>query len=91
MVSAPRDAPDEEGVTFVREDDGSVTAKDLETGLARDGDTRAEALRYPSEVIELHEGGGEPIDDPDAFLEEEVGIDSDDVADEPKELPDFIQ
>jgi predicted RNase H-like HicB family nuclease len=77
-------------VIFIREDDGSITATDPETGLARGGDTRAEALRYLSEVIELHEGGGEPIDDPDASLEEEVGIDPEDVADEPKELPDFM-
>ena len=88
MASATRDASDGEGVIFIREDDGSVTAKDLETGLARGGDTRAEALRFLSEVLELHEGGGESIDDPDAFLEEELGID---VADEPKELPDSMQ
>lgn len=91
MASATRDAPDEEGVIFIREDDGSITAKDLETGLARGGDSRAEALRYLSEVLELHEGGGESIDDPDAFLEEELGIDTADVDDEPKELPDFMK
>lgn len=91
MASTARDAPDEEGVIFIREDDGSVTAKDLETGLARGGETRAEALRSLSEVLELHEGGGEPIEDPHAFLEAELGIDADDVADEPKELPDFLQ
>ncbi|SEH41671.1 hypothetical protein SAMN05192561_101811 [Halopenitus malekzadehii] len=91
MASATRDAPDGEGVEFIHEDDGSITARDLETGLARGGDTRGEALRYLSEVLELHEGGGEPIDDPDAFLEEELGIDPDEVPDEPKELPDFMR
>ncbi len=57
------------GVVFERENDGSVTATDLETGLARGGDTRAEALAQLAEVLELHEGSGESIDDPDAFLE----------------------
>jgi hypothetical protein len=88
MASATRDAPDEEGVEFIHEEDGSITAKDIETGVASFGDTKAEALRMLAEAIELHEGGGESIDDPDAFLEEELGID---VADEPKGLPDFMQ
>ena len=65
MASATRDAPDEEGVIFIREDDGSITAKDLETGLARGGDARAETLRHLSEALEVHEGGCKPIEDPD--------------------------
>jgi len=88
MASTARDAPEEEGVIFIREDDGSITAKDLETGLARGGDTRAEALRYLSEVLTLHEGGGEPITEEDL---KEFGIEDLEVADEPKELPDFMQ
>jgi hypothetical protein len=40
-------------VEFVREDDGSVTARGLETRLARGGDTRAEALAQPAEVFLL--------------------------------------
>lgn len=42
MSSATRDDRNQ-GVVFEHEDDGSITATDLETGLARGGDTRAEA------------------------------------------------
>lgn len=73
MASASRDR-DEDGIHFVHEDDGSVTAVDEETGLARGGDTKSEALTQLAEVLTLHEGGGEPIDDPDAFLRDELGI-----------------
>ena len=59
MASATRYAPDEEGVEFIHEEDGSITAKDIETGVASFGDTKAEALRMLAEAIELHEGGGE--------------------------------
>jgi predicted RNase H-like HicB family nuclease len=89
MASATRDRDESEGVVFVRENDGSITAKDLETGLARGGDTRAEALAQLAEVLELHEGG-EQIDDPDAFLREELDIDLDEIDDD-RELPDFLE
>lgn len=68
MASTTREGDDLEGVEFVREDDGSITAKDLQTGVARGGDTRAEALAQLAEVLELHEGGGESIENPDEFL-----------------------
>jgi predicted RNase H-like HicB family nuclease len=90
MASATRDRDESEGVVFVREEDGSITAKDLETGLARGGDTRAKALAQLAEVLELHEGGGEAIDDPDAFLREELDVDPDE-PDGDRELPDFLQ
>lgn len=61
MVDSAYGNDDPEGIEFVREEDGSITARDLETGLARGGDTRAEALAQLAEVLELHEGGGEPI------------------------------
>jgi len=80
---------DEPGVEFVVEDDGSITARDLETGLARGGDSKAEALAALAEVLELHEGGGEPIDDPDEFLREELDIDPDE-RDGDREQPDFL-
>ncbi|MDB2271054.1 hypothetical protein PM032_08460 [Halorubrum ezzemoulense] len=80
MASETRDARDGEGVKFIHEDDGSITAKDIETGVASFGDTKAEALRMLAEAIELHEGGGEPIDDEEAFLEE-IGVDPDEVDD----------
>ncbi|WP_311172538.1 type II toxin-antitoxin system HicB family antitoxin [Halobellus ordinarius] len=88
MASTTRDAPDDEGVIFIREDDGSITAKDLETGLARGGDSRAEALRYLSEVLELHEGGGEPVTEADL---EELGLEDIVASGETKELPDFMK
>jgi predicted RNase H-like HicB family nuclease len=88
MASATRDHDEAEGIVFHREDDGSITATDLETGLVRGGDTRAEALAQLAEVLALHEGDGERIDDPDAFLQDELGIEP---SDEDRELPDFLQ
>ncbi len=75
-------------VKFVVEDDGSITARDLETGLARGGDTKSEALAQLAEVLELHENGGEPITDPDTFLGEELDIDPDEIEGD-REQPDF--
>lgn len=66
------DAPD--GVEFVHEDDGRVTARHLKSGVASFGDTEAEALRQLADALESHFGAGESIDDPDAYLAE-MGID----------------
>jgi hypothetical protein len=88
MASAT-DEPDgegPEGVEFIREDDGSITARDLETGLARGGDSRADALAELAEVLELHEGRGEPVTDEDL---REMGLDPDD--EDNKELPEFMK
>ena len=73
---------------FVNENDGSVTARDLETGIQRGDDTRAEALAQLAEVLRLKDGDGAPIDDPARFLEEEMAIDTDDLEahDEPPEF-----
>ena len=91
MASTARDDR-AEGVDFYYESDGSVTARDIETGVARGGDTRAEALAQLAEAIELHDGGGEPIDDPDEFLREELDIEPDDLDDvEPDEHPEFLR
>ncbi|MCW8172807.1 type II toxin-antitoxin system HicB family antitoxin [Natrialba swarupiae] len=91
MASATRNDRTE-GVEFYYESDGSVTAKDLETGLARGGETRAEALAQLAEVLELHEGGGEPIDDPDEFLRDEFDLEADDLADvDEDDRPEFMQ
>ncbi|PSP72906.1 hypothetical protein BRC86_11235 [Halobacteriales archaeon QS_3_64_16] len=90
MASATHDRDESAGVVFVREDDGSVTAKDLETGLARGGATRAAALAQLAEVLGLHEGEGEPIDDPDAFLREELGLEPTETTDG-RDLPDFLR
>jgi hypothetical protein len=63
------------GVEFVHEDDGRVTARHVDSGVASFGDTEAEALRQLADALDSHMGGGEPIDDPEAYLEE-LGIDA---------------
>lgn len=63
-----------DGVEFVHEDDGRVTARHLETGVASFGDTEAEALRHLADALDSHSGEGEDIDDPEAYLES-LGID----------------
>jgi len=45
------------GVVFIREDDGRVTARHIETGVASFGDTEAEALRALADAVESHFGG----------------------------------
>jgi hypothetical protein len=89
MASTSREGT-RDGVEFVYEDDGSVTARDLETGLARGGDTRADALTALAEVLRLEDGGGDPIDQPDEFLRTEMNVDPDDLT-EHDELPEFMQ
>lgn len=39
----------------------------------------AELLAQLADVLEVHEGGGEPIDDPDSALEDEFDLDADDL------------
>ena len=91
-MGATTDRPDDaEGVEFIHDEDGSVTARDLETGVASFGDTKAEALAMLAEALALHHGeAGEPIEDETAVLED-LGIDPDEVAGEPKDLPEFMQ
>ena len=79
-----------DGVEFIYEDDGRITAKDIETGVASYGETKAEALAMLAEALHLHEGGGEPIEDTGGFLEDELNVDPDEI-DGDKELPDFMQ
>jgi predicted RNase H-like HicB family nuclease len=86
MASATRDESPEEGVEFIHEDDGQITARDLETGVASFGETKTEALRMLAEALELHAGGGEPITDDD--IEE---WELDDIEPGDKELPEFMQ
>ena len=43
---------------FTHENDGSVTARDLETGIQRGDDTRAVALAQLAEVLRLENGDG---------------------------------
>lgn len=72
-VSDP-DADPPSGVEFIHEDDGRVTARHVESGVASFGDTEAEALRQLADALDSHFGHGEEIDDPKAYLEE-LGID----------------
>jgi len=85
MASATRDDR-AEGVDFIHEDDGRVTARDRETGVASFGETKAEALRMLAEALELHEGGGDPVTDEDL---DEWGLDPEEFDDE--ELPEFVR
>ena len=86
MASATRDHDEADGVVFIREEDGSITARDIEIGVASFGDTKSEALRMLAEALELHEGGGEPVTNEDL---REWGLDPDDFG--TKELPEFMQ
>lgn len=72
-VSDPDDGPPD-GVEFIHEDDGRVTARHVESGVASFGDTEVEALRQLADALDSHFGGGEEIDDPEAYLAEH-GID----------------
>lgn len=77
---------DAEGVEFIYEDDGSVTARDLETDIASFGESKSEALRMLSEALKLEEGKGKSITDEDL---REFGLDPDESGNE--ELPDFMK
>lgn len=86
MASTTREDDSEEGVEFVHEDDGRITARDTETGVASYGETKVEALRMLAEALELHEEGGEPVDDADL---RELGLDPDEEDDE--SVPEFMR
>lgn len=86
MASTSRDDLPDEGVEFIHEDDGRITARDRETGVASYGHTKAEALRMLAEALELHESGGDPVEDDDL---REFGLDPDDEGDE--EVPEFMR
>jgi hypothetical protein len=86
MASTAREDDSEDGVEFIHEDDGRITARDIETGVASYGETKAEALRMLAEALELHEEGGNPVDDDDL---REFGLDPDDRGGEP--LPEFMR
>ena len=89
-MATQADAEPEAGVEFVHEADGSITARDIETDIASFGDTKAEALAMLADALELHETGGEPIEDEDAFLHD-IGLDPDDIEPDSKELPEFMR
>lgn len=57
------DATPTEGVEFIHEADGRITARDIETGVASYGETKAEALAMLAEALALHEGDDSPVSD----------------------------
>lgn len=86
MESASPRAPDPEltEITLTREGELWV-ARDEETGVASQGETREEALAMLDEAVALHRGDiGEAITDEDL---EALGIDPDEAPDKP-EVPD---
>lgn len=84
MSSKPR------RITLKKGDEWWV-ATDEETGVASQGQTRSEALEMLDEAVALHKGEmGEPIEDEESFLRD-IGIDPDEIPDEPLPLPDFLQ
>jgi predicted RNase H-like HicB family nuclease len=58
--------PDESDTVTLTESDGHVVARDDDSGVASQGDTKAEALANLAEALELHERP----DPEDAELEE---------------------
>jgi predicted RNase H-like HicB family nuclease len=79
MASTTRDERNG-GVEFVYEDDGRITAKDLETGVASFGDDRAEALRMLADALDAHHGEGESVDGDELAVE--LGLEADEVGTE---------
>jgi len=71
---------EQDGVRFSYEGD-LMTAIDVETGIAASGDSKADALAELADALALHEGGGEKIEDEDAFLRE-IDLDPDEVTTE---------
>lgn len=81
---------DEDTVTVTKgESTDLFVAKDGATGVASQGKTKPEALAMLAEALELHEGGGEPVEDEDETLRD-IGIDPNEI-DGDKELPEFMR
>ena len=79
MASTTRDNGNG-GVEFVYEEDGRVTAKDIETGVASFGDDRAEALRMLADALDAYHGEGESVEEDE--LAAEFGLDEDEIGSE---------
>jgi predicted RNase H-like HicB family nuclease len=81
-ASRPDEGERSDEVHLWREGDAWI-AKDVGTGVASQGDSRAEALEMLDEAVALHEGeAGRPVTDEDL---EDLGIDPDSVPDGPTE------
>jgi predicted RNase H-like HicB family nuclease len=70
-------------IRLIEEEDGTWSAIDEETDVASQGETRSEALVNLDEAVALHTGEiGEPVTDADL---RDLGLDPDEVPDEPRE------
>ena len=84
-------------ITLTQADDGWWVARDEETGVASQGETRQDALDNLDEAVALHKGEtGDSVDNWEEEKEvlEELGIDPDEVQqarDEHDGLPEFMQ
>jgi len=84
-------------ITLTQADDGWWVARDEETGVASQGETRQDALDNLDEAVALHKGEiGESIDtrEEEEKVLEDLGIDPDEVAqarDEHDGLPEFMK
>lgn len=85
MSAETADRRRKDGVEFIYED-GQITARDVESGVASYGETKSEALSMLAEALELHEDGGDPATEKDL---QEFGLDPDDEDD--RDLPDFMR
>ena len=99
MASSSADGDNDEPVQEIRlVNDGEWwVATDVDTGVASQGETRAEALENLDEAVALHRGEiGESIDtsEEERAVLRELGIDPDEVEqarEDADELPDFMQ
>lgn len=84
------DDPAAETITLARMEDGNCwVARDEETGVASQGETREEALEMLDEAVALHKG--EIGHEPTAEELREMGIDPDRNDSESGELPEFMK
>jgi len=76
-------------IELVENPSGSWTARDEETGVASQGETREEALANLDEAVALHRGdiGHEPTDEE----LRELGVDPEVARSQDGELPDILE
>jgi len=88
MASSTRDGVNHTDEIRLWREDGWWVAKDVETGVATQGETRAVALENLDEAVALHEDdvGVEPTDED----LRELGIDPDDNTTGDEEPPDVL-
>lgn len=79
----------ESAVTITHEEGFGYSARHIESGVASQGETEAEALAALAEALALHHRDEDAARAPDQEWFERHGLDPDDTGDEP--LPDFMQ